>query len=558
MSTHTLDVSRDGIVRTLRDQFTSRLTFLAELLQNARRAGATAVRIEWDARTHTLTVEDDGAGIADFAAVFTIGRSDWSPEVLERENPFGIGLMAAILASSAIEIHSLASCVRFTSASLLEFNPITVERAPMHIGARLKLTLNEELRAAGIDWHSVLERLVRGFPLPVFFEGAALPRPDALDGGRVFRDCALGRIALRGDEECDPISPGTVPLLYFQGLPVRVTTTRMQDVDSVLHLDAAGFRVRVPDRDVLVDEGSQIERIRTAILTIWQKRLRERYASLPRSEFVERHWRLCTELGCESLIADAPLVPSMIRQFARAMPVNPDTRGEYELYMPWPKGKLPGRQALFFDSDNVSFCGLGDDWQGPLASVYAIKSAMPNLHEQVPGSHWARKREVNFADVDVRVEYELIGESRSMRFVGYFGECELCACDRYVIRCVAGRAGKLNAKTLARLAPIEVDDITFFDPLNERLVIPSKSVYPESAIDQIFSYFDGDDRFLEVEIDEDSIQLARVIASLRSGSSVAYVNSLLATLWVDPEHVKDRSFCVRFDPKSARLVAENP
>ena len=51
---------------------------LDEVLDNARRSGATRIRITTDKRT--VTVEDNGRGIADPQLLLSFGRSGWTPE----------------------------------------------------------------------------------------------------------------------------------------------------------------------------------------------------------------------------------------------------------------------------------------------------------------------------------------------------------------------------------------------------------------------------------------------------------------------------------------------
>ena len=59
-----MKVNQENLVKTLRLSFSNPETVLGELLQNARRAGATAVYFTYQG--NDLTVEDDGCGIGDF------------------------------------------------------------------------------------------------------------------------------------------------------------------------------------------------------------------------------------------------------------------------------------------------------------------------------------------------------------------------------------------------------------------------------------------------------------------------------------------------------------
>jgi len=63
---------------------------IIEILQNARRAGATEARIlNEDGR---VTVRDDGRGIADFSTLLDLGRSGWNERMENAEDPAGVGV----------------------------------------------------------------------------------------------------------------------------------------------------------------------------------------------------------------------------------------------------------------------------------------------------------------------------------------------------------------------------------------------------------------------------------------------------------------------------------
>jgi len=63
---------------------------IIEILQNARRAGATEVHII--NREGQVTVRDNGRGIADFAALLDLGRSGWDERMENAEDPAGVGV----------------------------------------------------------------------------------------------------------------------------------------------------------------------------------------------------------------------------------------------------------------------------------------------------------------------------------------------------------------------------------------------------------------------------------------------------------------------------------
>jgi len=81
---------------------------IIELLQNARRAGATHVEIA--NKDGTVTVQDDGCGIDDFGKLLDLGGSGWEDDYEASEDPAGVGLFC--LAPRAVTIRSNGRMVR--------------------------------------------------------------------------------------------------------------------------------------------------------------------------------------------------------------------------------------------------------------------------------------------------------------------------------------------------------------------------------------------------------------------------------------------------------------
>ncbi|MFC1653128.1 hypothetical protein ACFL3F_05350, partial [Planctomycetota bacterium] len=63
---------------------------IIEILQNARRASATEVMIT--NKGDTVTVQDNGRGIDDFAKLLDLGNSGWDDALEQAEDPAGVGI----------------------------------------------------------------------------------------------------------------------------------------------------------------------------------------------------------------------------------------------------------------------------------------------------------------------------------------------------------------------------------------------------------------------------------------------------------------------------------
>lgn len=153
-----------------------------ELLQNARRAGATAVEVsisETDAAVGEcqITIQDDGRGIDDFQHLLTLGASGWSADTQQREDPAGMGFFA--LCRSVVEVHSGNHVAQITPAVFLGKDETQVRTTDDFVrGTRLRFT-----RASTKDaLEKALIRVAEFCSLDVQLEGNALTRHDFLAG----------------------------------------------------------------------------------------------------------------------------------------------------------------------------------------------------------------------------------------------------------------------------------------------------------------------------------------------------------------------------------------
>ncbi len=200
----------------------------AETLQNSRRAGATRVRISVAGSANapdsgepsfTVTVSDDGAGIADFAVLLSFGENGWDDATVRREDAAGFGFASLARRNCAVSSRprspdgDVAPGWRLALAPEHFLGEADAEvqahdEAPYPHGTAVSFQATE--CAATI--RNAAENAARHYPLPVIFEdrtedGAAgpeeLPRRAFLDGAihaelwrglvfGVFRNCRSG------------------------------------------------------------------------------------------------------------------------------------------------------------------------------------------------------------------------------------------------------------------------------------------------------------------------------------------------------------------------------
>ena len=245
----------------------------AETLQNSRRAGAARVRISVTAPADrpeqtaaaagetplTVTIADDGMGIADPAVLLSFGENGWDDALVRREDAAGFGF-----ASLARRDCTVSSRPRSTDGEMApgwrvdlapehflgeaEAEVRADECAPYPHGTAISFQATEALAAI----RHAAETAARHYPLPVIFEDRTdgdaaaeeLPRRAFLDGAvhaERWRGLAFGVFRNRRDGYRDP-DLNFFGLTLTVGLPTVETVhgpawTVLADVDDCPDLE---------------------------------------------------------------------------------------------------------------------------------------------------------------------------------------------------------------------------------------------------------------------------------------------------------------------------------
>ena len=174
-------IHQDAINRV--SQFFNATTsdILNELLQNARRSGAS--RVDVTAGDGLVTVTDDGQGISDPTAILAFGQTTWNDQVTLNERPAGIGFYA------------LARCKLVTVRSKTENgNAWQVSLTPDHFVGKLaapveRLSSNGTRPGTAVTFSSTqtetqlqneVQTAARNYPLPVHFNDLGMEKTDFL------------------------------------------------------------------------------------------------------------------------------------------------------------------------------------------------------------------------------------------------------------------------------------------------------------------------------------------------------------------------------------------
>ena len=188
----------DGAIRRVTRMYAAGLAdIFAETFQNSRRAGATRVRVTVggpEAGPLTVTVADDGAGIANACVLLSFGENGWSEDLVRREDAAGMGMLS--LARRGCTVSSRTPNDDPTPGWRVELLPEhflgeaeaavqSDDAAPWPHGTAVTFRATQTETAEAI--RRAVETAARHYPLPVVFEDV----PNTPAGGEPIERCAF-------------------------------------------------------------------------------------------------------------------------------------------------------------------------------------------------------------------------------------------------------------------------------------------------------------------------------------------------------------------------------
>jgi len=181
---------------------------LVEVLDNARRSGATAVRIQ-TLDGGRISVEDDGCGIDHLEVAVAEGASAWGETVRRREHVAGLGLDRLLDSRARITTRVAGGAGQaiepeeehFREGGRCESRPADdgpaahgtrVEWTPGQLAGREHRNREELAPKTAADWDLVLgeaiSEAVEYYPLPVTLNGVPLAQRDFLAGAMLVHE----------------------------------------------------------------------------------------------------------------------------------------------------------------------------------------------------------------------------------------------------------------------------------------------------------------------------------------------------------------------------------
>jgi hypothetical protein len=291
--------NQSKLITNLRSAFTQ-ASMLGELLQNARRAQARHIDFRVD--DDSITVSDDGIGIADLQNLISIADSGWDPELQARENAFGMGVLSTLYFAERLSVHSGSQAFEASTAMIIQGEAIEVQARPARTGTEIRLDGVKPPREIGslIGWtESELRRLCEAFPVRVSFNGKDIPRRLARPA-LVWRETPAGRVLI------DLAAGNQRWRCFLQGLPIGFHEYFTHQ--NIVHL-RDDMLARLPDRQFLLNEEEDHLRIQAAIDMAYRQALIEAKRRMDGSEFVLRHGETCLSSENADLLNDVPFAP---------------------------------------------------------------------------------------------------------------------------------------------------------------------------------------------------------------------------------------------------------
>ena len=225
---------------------------IIEILQNARRAGATEVTIT--NKKGLVTVRDNGSGIDDFQKLLDLGDSDWDQAMEEAEDPAGVGVFC--LAPRKVTICSKQKRIVIGRDGWTG-KPIQLTKADGRDKGTVLTFADEPWELSIVKKHAVFSGM------KVIVDGKTCPR-EPFTSSRAALYPELGcRIEVRERDRLnqwhnqwrDHYSYGTV-MVNFHGQVIKFTYSPVREhlvflVDMTG--DPTGIRMMLPARTQLVE-----------------------------------------------------------------------------------------------------------------------------------------------------------------------------------------------------------------------------------------------------------------------------------------------------------------
>ncbi|MBT9597762.1 MAG: ATP-binding protein [Vitreoscilla sp.] len=493
-------INEEGALRNQRHAFSNRFTLVSELLQNARRAGATLIQIQYDATANVLRVQDDGCGLGDFQKLLSLHESGWDAATCIEEQPFGVGFSKCLYAASRCIVASGRQRVDIETEAALAKAMIDVEQTAEAVPGTLVELWGVDLP----DLAQHVETLCLGFPVPVWFNGQPLSRRLAPENLATM-PTPMGTVHLVGTRNGEHARD---TMVFLQGFCVLKPTWGSYDKVNVVHLDSRLFMARLPDRDRLIDEDVQRKRIDAELKSCWRATLEVAKTQLSPERFVEIYYAAMRAWGHLDLMNDLDVLPAGLCDAIVGYPIQDDSGGREYVQ---PVATAPTRVDI--ESGAVTLVSLDwvNDENAPRWMLARSKGWLVFDWIGLHADHWAQ-RHVRFLEGEV-AEVEAVSEQLRTVLEGRWVWPNVILCEAVHVR-IGDDIAEITDAGLCH---------------DGGVYIPAGECSGE-PVRQLSSFTDEHDQCLDSDMDADRDALADLIRHLRAVDPVQTLDSLLQEL----------------------------
>lgn len=549
--TNTVAVVADtgSVLNLLAHTFTNSTTFVRELLQNSRRAGAT--RITVDVTDEAVVFTDNGCGIDDPSILLSVAKSGWEDAIQKTEAPYGAGFLAALFACETINVRSKDYSLTAQTADLISLKPAEVVREYTDNGMTSIALIKPKQKAQTII--NTIHDAARGFPVEIVIKtptnGQCVPsRAHALDDTWVD----IGPGFVQADELVR--ASGRVGTVYLQGLSCG--HLNRASFSTPIHLKSELFRGRMPDREELIDKAEAEEQVneaaRTFLQALCERELAKATTMAEKQAWFVRWAGVDTLKGHKILLSVGFLPASWFSEWDGESQVPPNDlstdayewrrcpKGDIESVIPrqrWEATDFISLEALrskrIFDStEGSSEDNLAAAFVAFTGGLYADDQRAKRLVRETMPEQYI---EIDSSEIEVRVEGETVR-----------GQLEG---DHIWTALFQGQKIVLVDEELGE---VEVPEL--FAVSNSNGCYFTKET-PASNIARAVSDYMDDDKYMDVWYDATEEQIEAALALMDNNGPTTHLRNVLKKLGCTAtQDLKGKSFTVTFDEKGEPTV----
>lgn len=517
-----LKVNEKNLVRHLRLAFANKETVLSELMQNARRAGASYVSIAFDKEQRMLVVEDDGCGLADPQVILSIAESGWDNEIMESETPYGIGFLSAIFAAKHIRIESQGRRIEFDTESVLNFDSIPVTESARNNGMKIYLTGIE------FDPESAVKKFAMGFPIGVFYNGEEMERPHAINGPLLFEESEEGYFHIPGLHE--PIEKtrqagGKCVIAYLQGV-VIYRSTALRGLDNIVHLDPRKYHGRLPDRDKLVNEYDAINSIDSVIQNYWGKRLEDDVEAMPGETIASNYYPALHNWNRLDLLNKVDYLPSEVLACKDIYPIcrNNWEEGSSSVTKVYRREEISNGDIVIALVEDEEMDPSSDE--GFNVAMYVFLHEAHYLDHRLDEGHWI----YGLCTSIERDDIEVVVHGKALEAVyseGWIWHANVVFCDSVTMNGPLGSVTNDSHAFVYQNGFIREDRYPLPCYENRSLVIIPAKEDTGDVVRQLSDYIDENETFREDSMGDDSRKFVSFILANRPDNECHLMTRLL-------------------------------